>query len=57
MNELENSCSRLKCLLAETEGEFEKYKKALELTVNCCVTGRADKLKDFYKVAAEEELR
>lgn len=50
-------CSRLKCSLADTEGELEKYKKALQLVSFYCVSGRIDKLRDFYKVTNDEELK
>jgi hypothetical protein len=36
------------------EGEFEKWKKALELVVTYTVNGKVEKLKDFYKVTTEE---
>ena len=54
---MENMCSRGKCILADMEGMFEKWKKALELVVGFAVTGKNEKLRDFYKVCMEQDLR
>ena len=58
LNELENSCSSYKCHLADMEGEFEKWKKALELLVACfCNNKMIDRLHNFYKVCNDDRLK